>query len=105
MREAASILGLILVAIATVFVVSFLSFKGYEYFAPKYEEVRRNTMVNSRQYDEATLRELYRLKRQYDEAKTDEERNTVALSARHEFEIFPEDKLPPKLYTWMQEIR
>jgi len=105
MKEIGTLIIGAIVVIGILAGLSFASYYGYAYFAPKYEAVRRDTMIESRQYNEATVRELYRFKRQYDAAQSPEQRATIALSARHEFEIFPEDRLPPELHAWMQEIR
>lgn len=95
-------------AIAGVVVLAGLTFAGYysaAFFAPKYEAVRRDTMIESRAYSEATVRELYRLKRQYEAAATDAERQTIAAAAIHEFEIFPQERLPSDLAGWFAQIR
>lgn len=74
------------------------------FFAPRWEAVRRDQMLNSRAYDEGTKRELYRLKLQYVQAKSDVERDTIAAAARHEFQIFPRDRLPPDLQEFMAQV-
>jgi len=105
MKEAGTI---ILVGIGIVAVVIAMMFGGYyatAYFSPKYEAVRRDTMIESRAYSEATIRELYRFKRQYEAAQTPAEKQTIVAAARHEFEIFPQDRLPADLAIWFQQIR
>lgn len=85
-----------------------LTFGGYfatAFFAPKYEAIRRDTMIESRAYSEATVRELYRLKRQYEAAQTMAEKQTIAAAALHEFEIFPEERLPVDLAAWLNTIK
>lgn len=97
----------IVVVIAIVVGVAGLGIGGYHlyaFLAPKYESTRRDVMINARTYDEGTKRELYRLKLQYSQAKTDEERDTIAAAARHEFQIFPQDRLPPDLLTFMSQV-
>jgi hypothetical protein len=100
--------------LATLAVIGFcvgaivgLSFGGYYLYAalaPKYEATRRDVMIESRSYTEGTIRELYTLQRQYQTAKTDAERETIAAAARHEFSIFPKERLPGDLQTFMAQI-
>jgi hypothetical protein len=104
MRTGFGIVAGIVLGCAAIFGIAYGGYAMYAYFAPKYEGVRRDVMINSRFYNEATVRELYRLKEQYDAAKTDEERATIAAAARHEFVIFPRDRLPPDLRFWFAQI-
>lgn len=76
----------------------------YAALAPKYEATRRDVMIESRAYTEGTIRELYTMQRQYLAAKTDAERDTIAAAARHEFSIFPKERLPADLQTFMAQI-
>ncbi|MEQ8308066.1 MAG: hypothetical protein RIA09_16030 [Hoeflea sp.] len=85
-------------------VAAFGSFHLYAYFSPKYEGVRRDTQIESRAYSEATVRELYRLKRQWEAADSEDAKATIAAAARHEFSIFPQDRLPADLKLWMTQI-
>ncbi len=89
--------------IAVVVGLSFLGFQMHAYFAPKYEAVNRDVMLQSRSYQEGTVRELYTIKRQY-EAASETEKATLRAAALHEFEIFPKDRLPPDLAAFMTEI-
>ena len=57
-----------------------LRYAGYlqfAFFAPLQEAVRRDVMIESRAYSEATTREMYRLKLQHMQAKSDDERATI----------------------------
>ena len=87
-----------------VIAVSFGGYYSYAYFAPKYEAVRRDTMIESRAYSEATLRELYNYKTQYEATQDPSAKATIAAAARHDFEIFPQDRLPADLAAWMQVV-
>lgn len=92
---------LIIVAVPTaVFGLAYFGYANFAFFAPKYEAVRRDVMIESRAYSEASVRELYRLKRQYDTTDDAAARATILAAARHEFSIFPEDRLPPDLAAW-----
>jgi hypothetical protein len=96
---------LIALGLGGIFGLNYFGYLNIAFFAPKYEGVRRDVMIESRYYSEASVRRLYDLKRQYETAKTSEEKDTVAAAARHEFSIFPEDRLPQDLRGWMRTIK
>lgn len=87
-----------------IFILNMFGFLNYSYFAPKYEAVRRDQMIESRAYTEGTIRELYTMQRQYQSAKTDDERATIAGAARHEFSIFPKERLPGDLQAFLNQV-
>lgn len=97
------IIGLVLLCSA-IFGLNYFGYANFAFFAPKFEAVRRDQMIESRAYTEGTIRELYTLKRQYDTAKTDDERATISAAARHEFSIFPKERLPNDLLAFMIQI-
>lgn len=97
-------LGMVVLVLGAIIGTSFLGFFLYSFFAPKYEGVRRDVMIESRYYSEVTVRRLYDLKRQYETETTPTAKQTIAMSARHEFSIFPQDRLPADLRVWMAQI-
>jgi hypothetical protein len=74
------------------------------YFAPKYEAVRRETVIQSQAYSEATTRRLYDLRRQYTQARGDDERSAIAAMAMHEVNAFDRSRLPPDLQLFVDQI-
>lgn len=86
------------------FGLNYFGYANFAFFAPKFEAVRRDQMIESRSYTEGTIRELYTLQRQYQGAKTDEERMTISAAARHEFSIFPKERLPNDLQTFLSQV-
>lgn len=90
--------------LGTIFVLNYFGYVSTAFFAPRYEGVRRDVMIESRAYSEGTVRELYTLQRQYRAAKTDDERATLAAAARHEFSIFPRERLPADLQVFMTQV-
>ncbi len=104
MREIlASIFLFVFVTVICTF-VGWIGFEVYSYYAPRYEAVNRDVMLQSRSYQEGAIRELYSIQRQYISAKTDEEKATLAAAARHEFSIFPKERLPADLVIFMNSI-
>lgn len=95
-------------AVAAVLGVPFgLAYYGYigtAFFAPRYEAIRRDTMIESRYYSEATIRRLRDLKIQYDASSDSSARLTLAAAAKHEAAIFPQDRLPADLRLWLSSL-
>lgn len=85
--------------------INFFVYGSFWFFAPKYEAVRRDVMIQSRYYSEATVRELYRMKRQWDAASTPTAKATIRAAALHEFEIFDANRLPPDLRIWFSQLQ
>ncbi len=104
MRFAALVVSVLVLFCAVIFGLNLFGFAQYSFFAPKMEAVRRDTMLQSRAYGEAATRELYRLKLQYAQAKTDDERSTIAAFARHEATAFDRTLLPPDVQVWLNQI-
>lgn len=98
-----ALIGVALFFIA-IFALNYFGYANFAFFATKYEAVRRDQMIESRSYTEGTIRELYTLRRQYQTAANDQERATIAAVARHEFSIFPKERLPADLQSFLQEI-
>lgn len=94
----------IVVLAAAIVGLSAGSYYLYAWLAPKYESTRRDVMIESRSYTEGTIRELYTMQRQYQAAKTDDERATIAAAARHEFSIFPKERLPTDLLAFLNQV-
>lgn len=76
----------------------------YAYLAPKYESTRRDVMLESRAYSEGQTREIYRLKLQYQQAKSDDERATIRAMALHEASAFDRSRLPLDLQSFIQQL-
>jgi hypothetical protein len=104
MKVGSAIVGGVIAFFALIFALNFFGYTQFAFFAPRYEAVRRDQMIESRAYTEGTIRTLYTLKRQYDAAKTDDERATLAAAARHEFSIFPKERLPADLQGFLAQI-
>ena len=98
------VLAAVAVGLTGVVALNFVQYGVFSFFAPKYEAVRRDVMIESRYYSEATVRELYRLMRQYNGASTEDAKRTIRAAALHEFSIFPKDRLPSDLQVWFAQL-
>lgn len=104
MKDLATVVGIVLVAVSFLGGLSVGGYYLYAFLAPKYESTRRDVMIESRVYSEGVVRELYALQRQYQQAGSDTERATIAAAARHQYQIFPQDRLPADLRLFMTQV-
>ncbi len=104
MKDFFSILFAAVVVIAVFTGLSIGGYHLYAYLAPKYESTRRDVMLQSRAYSEGQTREIYRLKLQYQQAKSDDERDTIRAMALHEASAFDRSRLPPDLQSFIQQL-
>lgn len=101
MKITASIIGGIVGLVLLGFSLNYAGLMSYGFFAPRYEAVRRDTMIQSRAYSEASTREMYRLKLQYMQAKSEDEKATIRAFALHESAAFERDRLPNDLQSFI----
>jgi hypothetical protein len=97
------IVGIVLV-LAAIFGLALYGFEMDTYFMPRREALRRDTMIQGLAYSQAATRELYNLKLQYVQAKTDEERDTIKAYALHEATAFDKARLPLDLQAFLTSI-
>lgn len=101
------LVGLVVAALAlgvVGFTLNGLGLVSFSFFAPRYEAVRRDVMIESRAYSEATTREMYRFKLQYQQAGSDAERSTIRAMALHEAQAFDPKRLPTDLQLFLAQL-
>lgn len=89
---------------AVGFGLRYFGYLQFAFFAPLQEAVRRDVMIESRAYSEATTREMYRFKLQYQQAKSDDERATIRAMALHEAQAFDHKRLPAELQVFLTQL-
>ncbi len=94
----------IVILCAIGFGLSYFGLLSHGFFAPQYEAIRRDVMIESRAYSEATTRRMYELKIQYDAAPNDDAKNTIRLLALHEARGFDKARLPRDLQLVLTQI-
>lgn len=104
MKTVFGILGVVVLFFGVIFGLNLFGLASYSFFAPRYEAVRRDTMIQSRAYSEASTREMYRFKLQYQQAKSDDERATIRAFALHESAAFERDRLPNDLQSFIIQL-
>ena len=104
MKNVLRIIGGIALGIVLVFGALYLSFKGYEYFRPKYVAVDNKIFQESQQYNEGMLRDLQMFQMEYingDQGKKD----AIRAIVMHRFSVYPQEKLPADLRTFYDSLK
>jgi len=94
----------ILIIIAAIFALSFLGYKSYEFFAPKYRAVDNQVFKQSEQYNDGMIRDLENLQLEYIKA-TAEQKDALRAITLHRFSVYPEDKMPPNLRNFYNDLK
>jgi hypothetical protein len=79
---------------ALMWIVQGNDFFMYKFFAPKYEDARREVFENTQSYVEGKRQDLVKYRLEYMRAKTDEEKSALKYTIVQEFANFDETKLP-----------
>ena len=90
--------------IAFIVLAMFGSFWAYQYFAPKYRQVENDVFKQSEQYNDGMIRDLENLQMDYINADKDH-KDAVRAIVLHRFSVYPEDKMPPNLRNFYNDLR
>ena len=90
--------------IAFIVLAMFGSFWAYQYFAPKYRQVENDVFKQSEQYNDGMIRDLENLQMDYINADKDH-KDAVRAIVLHRFSVYPEDKLPPNLRNFYNDLK
>jgi hypothetical protein len=93
----------------TVFVLfvlgfTYLGWASYDYFAPKYRATDNKVFKESEQYNDGMVRDLENLQVEYINGDADKKQALRAIIL-HRFSVYPEDKLPPNLRNFYNDLR
>ncbi len=89
---------------AIAFGANYFAYGSFSFFAPKYEAVRRDVMIESRAYQEGAIRRLYELRLQYEQATSDSARATIRQITLHEIRAFDRARLPRDLQVFINSL-
>jgi hypothetical protein len=103
-KEISAMVGVIVGAIALIFGLTFLGYKSYEFFAPKYRAVDNQVFKQSEQYNDGMIRDLENLQIEYIGADA-EKKQALRAIVLHRFSVYPEDKLPPNLRNFYNDLK
>lgn len=103
-KELSAIFTTIVGALVLIFGLSFLGYKSYEFFAPKYRAVDNKVFKESEQYNDGMIRDLENLQLEYINADK-EHKDALRAIVLHRFSVYPEDKMPPNLRNFYNDLR
>lgn len=108
MKEFASwVAGLLLVAICLIGAAWFVqgnNFFMYQYFAPKFEQVRRETFEQSKSYNQGIIQEIQNMQFEYEQ--TDETHKTALRSIiLHRVADYDLSKLPQDTRIFIEQLK
>jgi hypothetical protein len=105
MKTGFSIAGVIIALFLLIWIVQGNDFFMFKVFAPKYEEVRRETYEQSTAYIQGTIQELERLQVEYETAPNTSNKETIANMIIKRASGFPEDRMPERLKIFINKLR
>jgi len=103
-KELSAMVSLFIGAIALIFGLTFLGYKSYEFFAPKYRAVDNQVFKESEQYNDGMIRDLENLQMEYINADA-EKKQALRAIVLHRFSVYPEDKMPPNLRNFYNSLK
>lgn len=98
-------IALVLLGLSTVFGLQYFGLVNYKFFAPKYENVRRNVYENTQSYVEGKRQEVLKYKLEYDLAKTEEEKTALKYIIVNTTVNLDLELLPPDLKYFVLSLR
>lgn len=99
-----TVIGVLLFITLLGFGINYAAMQQTAFFSPKYEAIRRDTMIQSRAYGEAETRAMYNYKRQFIQAKTPEEKAAIRAMAVHEADALDRSRLPEDLQIFINSL-
>jgi hypothetical protein len=103
-KEISAMVGIMIGAVALIFGLTFLGYKSYEFFAPKYRAVDNQVFKQSEQYNDGMIRDLENLQMEYIKAD-DAGKQALKAITLHRFSVYPEDRMPPNLRNFYNDLR
>jgi hypothetical protein len=103
MKAFLSIVGVCVLGVAVIVGGSYGSLALYRTFAPQWEDARTDVYRNSKSYVEGTIRDLRRLKREYEKAEESQQSTlrTIILQRSDELDY---DQLPGDLRRFIDSL-
>ena len=104
-KVGAGIAGIALILII-LFGLEWLGIGWTGYFGPKKQAVRRKVFEESKSYSHGRIQDLAKYYKEYNMAKSQDEKDTIASVIRFRFAEFDADKISSaKLYRFLVNIR
>jgi hypothetical protein len=103
MKVVLSIVAAIVLSVAAIVGIPYGSLALYRTFAPQWEDARTDVYRNSKSYVEGTIRDLRRLKREYEKAEESQQSTlrTIILQRSDELDY---DQLPGDIRRFLETL-
>jgi hypothetical protein len=105
MKIAGAILGGLAVLLIVWFGGTALGFWHYKFWAPKFEDARRDVFENTRSYNQGKLQELSKYAYEYKTTNDPEAKSAIAFTIRHKFADYDDQNLSPELRAFLHEVK
>lgn len=96
--------GALVLFLALGFGLNLFGLASYSFFAPKYRAVENQVYHESEQYNEGMVRDLENLQLAYMQADATGKQSLKAITL-HRFSVYPEEKMPPNLRNFYDQLR
>ena len=97
-------LGILVLALGLGWVVMGNELKLQSFFAPKFEQVRRNTFEQSKAYNQGTIQDLEKMQFEYVKSTPEQQKALASIILRRVAD-FDQDKLPIELRRFISGLR
>lgn len=104
MKAVAAVLGVLVVILGLTWIAQGNDFFLYQFFAPKYEQVRRETFEQSKAYRQGMVQELQNMQFEYAKAN-DKQKDALASVILHRAADVDERIMPPDLRSFVAALR
>jgi len=109
MKDTFKIIGFVLlgtiVFLAFGFGMGMFNFQSYKFFAPKYENVRREVFENTQSYVEGKRQEALKYYKEYNSTTDEQEKKALEMVIVQSFANFDTTLLEPKLENFITELK
>ena len=96
--------GALVLFLAFIFGMNLFGLAQYSFFAPKVRAVENQVFKESEQYNDGMIRDLENLQMAYIQADAEQKQALRAITL-HRFSVYPEDKMPPNLRNFYNQLR
>ena len=98
------VIGVIVLGLAMTWAAQGNSWFMFKVFAPKYEQVRRDTFEQSKAYRQGMVQEVQNMQFAYEQASP-EHKTALRSIILHRVADFPQDALTPDLKTFIEGLK
>ena len=104
MKELLAIPAAIIASIALIVGLTFFGYAMTDFFAPKYRAIDNKVFKESEQYNDGMIRDLESMQMEYINADKDH-KDAIRAIVLHRFSVYPEDRMPPNLRNFYNDLR